>query len=159
MRNSLALTCVSLALLGSPAWAQQSLFSQTPANPQAGFAPAAPAAPPAAVAPAVTAPAATPSPETQAAAPKPRPKPRGPQAARAITIINGSTVTISGVAITAGDKAVNWAKPIAPEAKALIKLPAIKGCMISILASYEGEGAGNSGEVDICKDKTIRLTD
>jgi hypothetical protein len=156
MRNLLALTCASLALLASPAGAQQSLFSQTPANPQAGFEPAAPAAPAAAAPPAA---AMAPAADAPAAAPRPRPKPRGPQAARAITIVNASTAVIASVAITAGDKSVNWAKPIASQAKAVIKLPAIKGCTISLLATYEGEGAGNPGDVDVCKDKTVRLTD
>jgi hypothetical protein len=165
MRNMMAFTCAALLLCGTAARAQQSLFSQTPANPSTGFAPSAPAQAPAA-APAVAAPRAAAAPaaapalaETPAAAPKPRPKPRGPQPARAVTVVNASSGTVTGVAITAGEKTITWAKPIGSQDKAVVKLPAIKGCTISVLATFAGEGAGNPGEVDICKDKTIRLTD
>jgi hypothetical protein len=168
MRNVIASTCAALVLFGSAAQAQQSLFSQTPANPSTGFAPSAPApaaapptynAPPraAVAAPAAAEPAAAEAPV--AVVRKPRPKPKGPQPARAVTIVNASTGTVTGVAITAGAKTITWAKPIESQAKAVVKLPVIKGCTISVLATFAGEGPGNPGEVDICKEKTIRLTD
>jgi hypothetical protein len=169
MRNVMASACAALVLLGSAAQAQQSLFSQTPANPSTGFAPApaAPAAAPpsynaaprAAAAPVAAEPAVDEAPVAAAPRPRPKPKPKGPQPARAVTVINASTGTVTGLVITAGEKTVTWAKPIGSQAKAVVKLPVIKGCTISVLATFAGEGAGNPGEVDICKDKTIRLTD
>lgn len=184
MRNTLALTCAALIAVSTGVQAQQSLFSQTPADPSAGFS-AAPAAPaptlapaPAPTAPAVRAPAATrraaPAPVAapvatapaapvaaeEGAAPKPRvrSKPRGPQPARALTVVNASTATVTSVEITGGEKTVRWTKPIASEARVVVKLPPLKGCTVSVVPTF-AEGPGNAGEVDICKDKTVRLTD
>jgi hypothetical protein len=140
MRNS-SITYAALIFFATAAQAQQSLFDQKPADPSGG--PAATAAPA----------GAPPAPA------QPKPKPRGPHAARALTIVNASTATVTGVEITGESKTVKWDKPIAAQAKAIVKLPRLKACTVSVVAKFEGEGQGNPGEVDICKEKTVRLTD
>jgi hypothetical protein len=76
-----------------------------------------------------------------------------------VTLVNGTAASITGIEITGGNKTVRWTKPIAAQAKAVIKLPALKDCTVTVLATYEGEGPGTPGDVNICKDKTIRLTE
>ena len=167
----IVIACAALAMTCASAQAQRSLFDQTPADPSAGLSARSAAPAPAAAAPARPAPGpsaqaapATPAPAAPVAEgevvakPKPKPKPRGPQPARAVTVVNGTGAAISSLEITAGNKTVRWTKPIDAQAKAVIKMPPLKGCTVSVLATY-AEGPGNPGEVDICKDKTIRLTE
>jgi hypothetical protein len=129
--TSIALACAALLALTASAQAQQ---------------PAAPA------------PAATAAPEAAAPA-KPKPKPRGPHPARALTIVNAGTSTIAKVEVTGESKTVTWSKPLAAKAKAVVKLAPQKACTVSVVATVEGEAAGAPGEVDICKEKQVRLTD
>jgi hypothetical protein len=130
--TSITLSCAALLAFTSAALAQQ------------------PAAPPAAI--------GTAAPETAAPA-KPRPKPRGPQPARALTIVNAGTSTITKVEVTGESKTVTWSKPLAANAKAVVKLAPQKACTVSVVATVQGEAAGAPGEVDICKEKQVRLTD
>jgi glucose/arabinose dehydrogenase len=103
-------------------------------------------------------PAATAAPEAAAPA-KPKPKPRGPHPARALTIVNAGTSTIAKVEVTGESKTVTWSKPLAAKAKAVVKLAPQKACTVSVVATVQGEAAGAPGEVDICKEKQVRLTD
>jgi hypothetical protein len=126
----------ALVSLTVAAEAQQSLF-----NPQ----------------PSVPAPAATPAAPDPAA--KPKPKPRGPQPARALTIVNAGASTITKVEVTGEAKVVTWEKPLAAKAKAVVRLPAQKACTVTVIATVQGEPPGAPGEVDICREKQVRLTD
>jgi hypothetical protein len=40
-----------------------------------------------------------------------------------------------------------------------VKLPRLKGCIVTVAATFEGEGQVEAGEFDVCKDKNIRFTD
>ena len=66
--------------------------------------------------------------------------------------------TLSSLEVSADDKSAKLSKPLAPKKKAVLKLPAFKSCSVSVVASFEGQ-AGESSEVDICKEKTIRFTE
>jgi hypothetical protein len=107
---------------------------------------------PAPAAPEADAPAAPAKPRAKrAAAPKP---------AAAVTVTNASTHTATRVVITGEDeKTATVSKPLAPKAKAVVKLPKLKGCTVAVQATFEGEGLVDIGEFDVCKDKTIRFTD
>ena len=135
MRYSLltGLACAALVLGLTPAVAQSAL--SMPAG--AGSAPAE-AAP-------------------EAAAPKPKPKQKGPP--RAVTVVNASAKTVTGVIITAGDKTASLAKPLAPKARTAVKLPKMKGCTVSVAASFEGGGKSDADAFDVCREKLIRFTD
>jgi hypothetical protein len=80
--------------------------------------------------------------------------------AQSIIVANASGNTATKVTITGDDdRTATLSKPLAPKAKTTLKLPKLKGCMVSVAAIFEGEGQVDVGEFDICKDKTIRFTD
>jgi hypothetical protein len=79
--------------------------------------------------------------------------------AQAITVANASANTATKVTVTGEDRTATLSKPLAPKAKTTLKLPKLKGCMVSVAATFEGEGQVDIGEFDICKEKTIRFTD
>ena len=139
MRYSLmtGFACAALILGLTPAVAQSIMSVPSPA--EAGSAPAeAPAAP-------------------EAAAPKPAPKQKGPP--RAVTVVNASTKAVTEVAITAGNTTASLSKPLAPKARAAVKLPKMKGCTVSVAATFEGGGKSDADAFDICQEKLIRFTD
>jgi hypothetical protein len=107
---------------------------------------------PAPAAPEADAPAAPAKPRAKrAAAPKP---------ASAVTVTNASTHTATRIVMTGEDEqAATVSKPLAPKAKAVVKLPKLKGCTVAVQATFESEGLVDVGEFDVCKDKTIRFTD
>src|SRR4051812_10490542 len=93
----------------------------------------------------------------EAAAPKQKPKRKGPP--QAVTVINASAKTVTGVVISAGDKTATLSKPLAPKARASVKLPKLKGCTVSVAATFEGGGKSDTDALDVCKEKSIRFTD
>ncbi len=93
----------------------------------------------------------------EVAAPKPKPKRRGPPSS--VTVINATANTVTGVVITAGDKTAKLSKPLAPKARATVRLPKVKGCTVSVAATFEGGGKSDADTLDICKEKSIRFTD
>jgi hypothetical protein len=126
----------------------------------AGLACAALLAAEAAVAQAPPTPAA-PDAGAPAAAAKPRSKrPAAAKPAAAVTVTNASTHTATKIVITGDDeKTATVSKPLASKARAVVKLPKLKGCTVAVQATFESEGLVDVGEFDICKDKTIRFTD
>jgi len=136
MRLALAAGLAASALLAVSALAQTA-----PAPSAAGTA-----APAGAAAPAATAPAA-------------RPRKRGPTPASAVVVTNASQHTATDVTITGEGKDAKLTKPLKPKAKASVKLPNVKGCIVTVTATFEGEGQVEAGEFDVCKDKNIRFTD
>src|SRR4051812_40646515 len=137
MRHSLmtGFACAALVLGLAPAVAQSTMSMPSPAG--AGAAPAE-AAP-------------------EAAAPKPKPKQKGPPGA--VTIVNASTKAVTEVAITAGDKTASLSKPLAPKARTAVKLPKMKGCTVSVAATFEGGSRSDADAFDVCREKLIRFTD
>jgi hypothetical protein len=71
-----------------------------------------------------TAPAAAPADDAapaEAAAPKP--KPRGPQPASVVTVSNATASTAMTVTVTGEGKTAKLSKPLAPKARASLRLP------------------------------------
>ena len=139
MRLALAAGLTVSALLAGSALAQTA-----PPPAPAAAAPAATATPPAVAAPAATAPKA---------------KKRGPTPASAVVVTNASQHIATNVTITGEGKDAKLTKPLKPKAKASVKLPKLKGCIVTVAATFEGEGQVEAGEFDVCKDKNIRFTD
>jgi hypothetical protein len=144
MRLALAAGLALSALLAGSALAQTA--------PALSGAPAPAAAAPAGAAPAA---AATPA----AAAPSAKPKKRGPTPASAVVVTNASKNTATNVTITGEGKDARLTKALKPKAKASVKLPKLKGCIVTVAATFEGEGQVEAGEFNVCKDKNIRFTD
>ncbi len=76
-----------------------------------------------------------------------------------MTVVNASAKTVTEVAITAGAKTATLAKPLAPKARTAVKLPKLKGCTVSVAASFEGGGKSDADAFNVCKEKLIRFTD
>ena len=100
------------------------------------------------------------APADAAAAPEPaapKPKPKGPPGA--VTIVNASAKSVTGVVLTAGDQTATLSKPLAPKARTAVKLPKMKGCTVSVAATFEGGDTSDSDAFNVCKEKLIRFTD
>jgi len=143
VRQSLlaGIACVVLLAGGAASTAQVA----PSAPPEAGPAPADPGAAPD---------AAAPKPK-----PKPKPKPAGPTPAQALTVVNASPNTALDVIVTADEQTARLGKPLAPKAQASLKLPKLKGCTVSVMAMFQGGGQAEVGELDVCKEKSIRFTE
>ncbi len=79
--------------------------------------------------------------------------------ASALIITNARAVPAANVAVRVGQGAVTLTRPLAPGAKATLKLPKITDCMVSIFAMFEDESVVDVEEFDICRKNTIRFTD
>ena len=72
---------------------------------------------------------------------------------------NASKNMASEVVISGEEQTVKVGKPLAPKAKATVKLPKLKGCIVSVAATFAGEGEVDASEFNVCKEKTIPFTD
>ena len=97
------------------------------------------------------------TPETAAPKQKQKPKRKGPPSS--VTVINATASPVTGIVITAGDKTTKLSKPLAPKARATVKLPKMQGCTVSVAATFEGGGKSDAETFDVCKEKSIRFTD
>src|SRR4051812_26351500 len=97
------------------------------------------------------------TPETAAPKQKQKPKRKGPPSS--VTVINATANTATGIVITAGEKTTKLSKPLAPKGRATVRLPKLKGCTVSVAATFEGGGKSDAETFDVCKEKSIRFTD
>ena len=102
---------------------------------------------------------ATPNDPAAEVAPAKKVRPKTPRPAQFVTLTNATGQTAKEVVIMAEDQSAKLTKPLAPKAKTTMKMPKIKGCMVSVAAVFEGEGQVDIGEFDICKERTIRFTE
>jgi len=79
-----------------------------------------------------------------------------------ITITNQRTVPLSNFAIaTPGDQprlVARLAKPLAPGKSVALKLNKPQGCAYTVQAKFDDE-AESDADMDLCKDRVIRLTE
>ena len=99
------------------------------------------------------------APEALAPKPKPKPKPKGPTPAQALTVVNASPTTVLDVIIEGESQSVRLGKPLAPKAQAVLKLPKLKRCTVSVRAMLQGAGNTEVEDFDVCKEKSIRFTE
>jgi len=97
---------------------------------------------------------ATPPVERRAAMQPPK-----PQAAAAVTVVNGSELPAKSITVLSDAKAVSHAGPLAPKAKATLKLPKMEGCLVTVAATFEGGSVSDGRTIDVCRVKLVRLTD
>jgi hypothetical protein len=99
------------------------------------------------------------TPETAAPKQKPKPKPKRKGPPSSVTVINATANTATDIVITAGEKTTKLSKPLAPKGRATVRLPKLKGCTVSVAATFEGGGKSDAETFDVCKEKSIRFTD
>jgi hypothetical protein len=102
---------------------------------------------------------ATPEDPAAAVATGKKTRPKAARPAQVVTLTNATAQTATQVVITAEDQTATLTKPLAPKAKASLKMPKLKGCTVSVAAVFEGEGQVDIGDFDICKERTIRFTE
>src|SRR3954452_11782838 len=78
--------------------------------------------------------------ESPAQAPKGYSAARPPErhSATTLRVVNGRAVSATAVAVLAGTKAVARSGPLASNARVTLKLPRIKACRVSVVATFPG---------------------
>ena len=76
-----------------------------------------------------------------------------------MTIINKRKTAVATVTLTAEAKTVRHAGPLAPNAQVRLKLPKMKGCLVTVAAASQGGKVSKLGDVDVCKERLVRLTE
>ncbi len=72
--------------------------------------------------------------------------------ATTLIVVNGRAVSTTTVAVLVGTKAVARFGPLAPNTRVALKLPKIKACRVSVVASFPGwYSAITRGKIDVCK--------
>ena len=99
------------------------------------------------------------TPETAAPKQKPKPKPKRKGPPSSVTVINATANTATGLVITAGEKTTTLSKPLAPTGCATVRLPKLKGCTVSVAATFDGGSKSDADAFDVCKERLIRFTD
>jgi hypothetical protein len=165
-RFALATLVVSVALPFAPALAQTAAPSQiAPAVPVGPAQVRPPSAGPitAPLPPAGTLPTLAPvGPPFTPAGPQPKRRATAvtqPRAAAALTILNKRKTPVTTVTVTAEAKTVRHAGPLAPNAKVSLKLPKMKGCLVTVATASQGSKVSKLGDVDVCKETLVRLTE
>ncbi len=82
-----------------------------------------------------------------------------PRPAATLTVVNGREVAATTVTVSAETKTVRHSEPLASHARTVLKLPKLKGCVVTVEATFEGGDASEVGDIDLCKVKLVRLTD
>ncbi len=82
-----------------------------------------------------------------------------PHAVAALTIVNGRAVTAMTVAVMAEGETVRHAGPLASNAKVSVPLPTMRGCLVTVVVTFQDGSFLSGGETDVCKVKLVRLID
>jgi len=78
--------------------------------------------------------------------------PKERHSATTLIVVNGRAVSTTTVAVLVGTKVVARSGPLAPNTRAALKLPKIKACRVSVVASFPGwYSAITRGKIDVCK--------
>ena len=78
--------------------------------------------------------------------------PKDRHSATTLIVVNGRAVSTTTVAVLVGTKAVARSGPLAPNTRVALKLPKIKACRVSVVASFPGwYSAITRGKIDVCK--------
>jgi len=91
--------------------------------------------------------------------PRPQPKPQGPQPAQTLSVANASANTALDVIVTGENQTARLGKPLGPKAQATLRLPKLKGCVVSVQAIFKGGGFVEVNDFDVCKENSIRFTE
>src|SRR5215218_124020 len=82
--------------------------------------------------------------------------PKERHSATTLTVVNGRAISTTTVAVLVGTKAVARSGPLASNTRVTLKLPQIKGCRVSVVASFPGwYSAIARGKIDVCKTRRV----
>jgi hypothetical protein len=81
------------------------------------------------------------------------------RAAKTLNIVNGRAVTAVTLTVTAGTETVKHSGPLASNAKVSLPLPEMRGCLVTVAATFQDGSVSNGGDTDVCKVKLVRLID
>jgi hypothetical protein len=77
-----------------------------------------------------------------------------------LTVTNARAVKATSIEVISGSQVVaRHRRPLAPGAKARIRLPKLKDCLVAITASFEDGAEISADGQDACTDKSVRLVD
>lgn len=88
-------------------------------------------------------------------------KKAGPKPPKDVIVINtrAATLTVFSLANAKGELMAGLAKAVEPGKRAVLRLRKDAVCELTVTAQYDDEAENAGGQVNVCKDKTIRLTD
>ena len=113
---------------------------------------------PPAAAPAVpaTAPAQVPTaPAAPSSAPAAAPQPNQAHPAAALMIMNGRTFPVTRVTVMEGRRVVKRSGLLPPNAKVTLNLPNLRGCIVSVRATFRGGAVSRLGKLNVCKESIL----
>jgi hypothetical protein len=88
------------------------------------------------------------------------PQPLMAQAPATLTVTNARAVKATSIEVISGSQVVaRHPRPLAPGAKARIRLPKLKDCLVAITASFEDGAEISADGQDACTDKSVRRVD
>jgi hypothetical protein len=76
-----------------------------------------------------------------------------------LTLVNARGVAATQVAAEVSGRVVTLPKPLAPNARAVLRLPRGGGCLIDLSVTFEDGEITEVEDHDVCQDKSLRLTD
>ena len=82
------------------------------------------------------------------------------QHAPTLTVTNARAAKATSIEVISGAQVVaRHTRPLAAGAKAKIRLPKLKDCLVAITASFEDGAEISADGQDACTDKSVRLVD
>jgi hypothetical protein len=86
---------------------------------------------------------------------------RAPASAQAtsLTIVNARSVAATQVMAEAAGRTSTLAKPVAPNGRAVLRLPATRSCTINLTVTFADGETSDVQDHDACLDRIVRLTD
>jgi len=85
--------------------------------------------------------------------------PSKPRPATSLQITNARGVATTTVEVQAGGQFVSLDRPLTPQDKGVLKLPKVTGCTVALTAAFLDDTTIEVPDLDICREKGVRLTD
>jgi len=65
-------------------------------------------------------------------------------------VVNGRAVPVTRVTVVEGRRAVKRSGPLPPNAKFTLKLPNLRGCSLSVVATFRGGAISRVSKLNVC---------
>ena len=67
-------------------------------------------------------------------------------------IMNGRAFPVTQVTVMEGRRAVKRSEPLPPNAKITLKLPNLRGCIVTARVTFRGGAVSRVGKLNVCKE-------